>query len=73
MYILEVSRHRYVITSDHHDYTGTWNLSMKGIPCQRWDSQTPNSHSNTDRSHVLPWAQCFWRRYRIGKVSFGVI
>ncbi|XP_056004045.1 uncharacterized protein LOC125661029 [Ostrea edulis] len=48
------------------DYTGTVSHTQTGIPCQRWDSQTPHPHSlnnlykdenycrNPDRS-VGPW------------------
>lgn len=27
-----------------HLYTGTLNKTLNGIPCQRWDSQSPHRH-----------------------------
>ena len=30
------------------DYTGTANRTISGLACQRWDAQTPHSHTFTD-------------------------
>ncbi|XP_071092008.1 uncharacterized protein [Haliotis cracherodii] len=32
------------------DYKGHLNTTVAGIPCQRWDSQSPHAHSHTDIS-----------------------
>ncbi|XP_046583594.1 sushi, von Willebrand factor type A, EGF and pentraxin domain-containing protein 1-like [Haliotis rubra] len=32
------------------DYKGHLNMTVAGIPCQRWDSQNPHVHSQTDIS-----------------------
>ncbi|XP_067650835.1 uncharacterized protein [Haliotis asinina] len=36
--------------SKQTDYKGHLNVTVTGIPCQRWDSQTPHAHTHTDIS-----------------------
>ncbi|XP_067650836.1 uncharacterized protein [Haliotis asinina] len=33
------------------DYKGHMNVTVAGIPCQRWDSQIPHAHSHTNISY----------------------
>ncbi|XP_048253224.1 uncharacterized protein LOC124142598 [Haliotis rufescens] len=33
------------------DYKGNMNMTVAGIPCQRWDSQSPHAHSHTNISN----------------------
>ncbi|KAI8500599.1 hypothetical protein Bbelb_214170 [Branchiostoma belcheri] len=32
-------------------YRGTVNVTKKGVPCQRWESQTPHEHSRTPENY----------------------
>ena len=38
---------RYCGTGNQADYRGTIATTVGGRECQRWDSQTPHSHSRT--------------------------
>ncbi|XP_053387239.1 fibropellin-3-like [Mercenaria mercenaria] len=52
-------------TGSPWNYTGTINLTLTGRQCQRWDSQTPHSHTCTDLQYfpetVLADAQNYCR------------
>ena len=34
------------------DYTGDINYTSSGLPCQRWDSQTPHEHKFTNLANA---------------------
>ena len=36
---------------DPNEYRGTLNRTQKGEKCQRWDSQTPHTHSITPQEY----------------------
>jgi hypothetical protein len=35
-------------TEDGAAYTGTLSMTVTGLPCQRWDHQTPHTHGFTE-------------------------
>ncbi|KAL4222542.1 hypothetical protein ACF0H5_018581 [Mactra antiquata] len=35
-------------TTTHQAYTGTWNMTISGYICQRWDENIPHQHTFTD-------------------------
>ena len=38
------------LTSDGRDYHGNVSITVSGLTCQRWDSQSPHGHINNDAS-----------------------
>ena len=36
---------------DGAEYTGTRSMTVTGIPCQRWDHQSPHTHAFTEDDH----------------------
>ena len=53
------------------DYRGTINTTSSGIPCQRWDSQSPHKHKHTPEDY--PWValESNWCRNPEGPSSLG--
>ncbi|XP_046583593.1 uncharacterized protein LOC124290811 [Haliotis rubra] len=44
---LECARNSWTV----RDYKGQTNVTVTGIPCQRWDSQSPHAHVHTNISY----------------------
>ena len=38
-----------------NDYRGTLNVTIGGVPCQRWDSQMPHTHDKNKEDSEFSW------------------